>query len=90
MPSVRRHNWYLPSAVDNSGDTEVMKTAVSLLDDLFRMAEGVARRLKAFRIQLNTSAGVTERLNAVYARRSVKVDPALTRAQLRPIDNERW
>lgn len=78
-----------------------MKTAVSLPDDLFRIAESVARRLKVSRSQLYATAlsdfierqsagSVTEQLNAVYARRTAKVDPTLHRAQLRSVDNDRW
>lgn len=78
-----------------------MKTAVSLPDDLFRTAESAALRLKVSRSQLYATAlsdflarqsagGVTEKLNAIYARRTAKVDPALNRAQLRSVDNDRW
>ena len=78
-----------------------MKTAVSLPDDLFEMAEGVARRLKVSRsqlyatalahfLELQCAASVTEQLNAVYARRTAKVDPALDRAQLKSVDKDRW
>jgi metal-responsive CopG/Arc/MetJ family transcriptional regulator len=78
-----------------------MKTAVSLPDDLFLMAEGVAHRLKVSRSQLYATAladflerqragSVTEQLNQVYARRSAKVDPALHRAQLKSVDSDRW
>ena len=62
-----------------------MKTAVSVPDDLFRMAEAAARRLRFSRSKLYATAiaeflerrqtdAVTERLNEVYSRRSAKVD----------------
>lgn len=78
-----------------------MKTAVSLPDDLFRLAEAAASRLRVSRSQLYATAisefierrqtdAVTERLNEVYTRRSAKVDPALQRAQLRSLDKDSW
>ena len=81
--------------------TKVMKTAVSLPDDLFQMAEDLARRLRVSRSALYATAlsdlierqradGVTERLNAVYTRRPAKVDPALDRAQLSSVHKDRW
>lgn len=78
-----------------------MKTAVSLPDDLFKMAEDAARRLHVSRSRLYASAiaeflerhetdAVTERLNEVYGRRRAKVDPALQRAQFRTIEKNSW
>ena len=76
-----------------------MKTAVSLPDDLFRMAEGVARRLKVSRSQLyataladlqRSSAGnVTGQLNSVDARRSAS-DPGPQSVEPRSVDSDRW
>jgi hypothetical protein len=68
----------------NSGYTLSMTTAVSVLDDLFRLAEATARRLRVSGSQvfataisefLNRQQGnaVTERLNEVYSRRPAKV-----------------
>ena len=56
-----------------------MKTAVSVPDDLFRLAES------ANRLQDNS---ITERLNEVYSRRPEKVDSALHRAQLQSIEKD--
>jgi metal-responsive CopG/Arc/MetJ family transcriptional regulator len=81
--------------------TSGMKTAVSLPDDLFRLAEAAARRLRVSRSQLYATAlsefldrqqnnAVTERLNQVYSRRPAKVDPALHRAQMRSLDKDSW
>jgi predicted transcriptional regulator len=78
-----------------------MKTAVSVPDDLFRLAEAAARRLRVSRSKLYATAiseflerqqtsAVTERLNEVYSRRPAKVDPALLRAQLRSLDKDSW
>ena len=78
-----------------------MKTAVSVPDDLFRLAEATARRLRVSRSKLYATAisefldrqrtdAVTERLNAVYSRQPAKVDPALLRAQLQSLDKDSW
>jgi predicted transcriptional regulator len=78
-----------------------MKTAVSVPDDLFRLGETAARRLRVSRSQLYATAlaeflhrqranAVTERLNEVYSRRKAKVDPLLHRAQLSSIDKDSW
>jgi metal-responsive CopG/Arc/MetJ family transcriptional regulator len=78
-----------------------MKTAVSLPDDLFRLGETAARRLRVSRSQLYATAlaeflhrqranAVTERLNEVYSRRNAKVDPLLHHAQLSSIDKDSW
>ena len=78
-----------------------MKTAVSLPDDIFRLAEAAARRLRVSRSQLYATAiseflerrqtdAVTERLNAIYSRRPAKLDPVLHRGQLRSLDKDSW
>ena len=78
-----------------------MKTAVSVPDELFRMAELAARNLKVSRSSLYATAiseflsrrqagAVTERLNEVYSRRPAKVDSGLHRAQLRSLDKDSW
>ncbi|MBZ5726001.1 MAG: hypothetical protein LAP87_13500 [Acidobacteriia bacterium] len=78
-----------------------MKTAVSVPDDLFRMAEAAARRLRVSRSQLyataiseflnrHQSSAVTQRLNEVYSRRPAKVDTALHRAQLKSLEKDSW
>ena len=65
--------WY------NLGHSVSMKTAVSLPDDLFRLAETTARRLGISRSDLHAKAiaeflkqhdgsRITERLNDVYSR----------------------
>ena len=85
----------------NSGYTVDMKTAVSVPDELFRLADAAARRLRVSRSQLYATAiseflnrqqgnAVTERLNEVYSRRPAKVDPALHRAQLKSLEKDSW
>ena len=78
-----------------------MKTAVSLPDDLFSLAETAARRLRISRSQLYATAlteylnreqtdAITERLNEVYSLHYAKVDPLLNAAQLASIEPETW
>lgn len=78
-----------------------MKTAISLPDDLFRMAEAAARRLQVSRSELYARAieqflkqqdehAITERLNVVYSRRPARLDPALHRAQLKSLRRDDW
>ena len=78
-----------------------MKTAVSLPDDLFSLAEAAARRLRMSRSQLYATAlteylnrqetdAITERLNEVYSRNDAKVDALLNAAQLASIEPETW
>ena len=85
----------------HSGYTLKMKTAASVPDDLFRLAEAAARRLRVSRSQLYATAiseflnrqqsnAVTERLNEVYSRQPAKVDAALHRAQLKSLEGDSW
>jgi metal-responsive CopG/Arc/MetJ family transcriptional regulator len=78
-----------------------MKTAVSVPDDLFRLAEATARRLRVSRSQLYAKAiaeflkrqdgnAITERLNDVYSRHPAKVDSGLHRAQLKSLGKDAW
>jgi metal-responsive CopG/Arc/MetJ family transcriptional regulator len=78
-----------------------MKTAVSVPDDLFRLAETAARRLHVSRSQLyatalaeylerETAASITDRLNQVYSDLDSKLDSSLMNAQLASLDRESW
>ncbi|SPE39955.1 Ribbon-helix-helix domain protein [Candidatus Sulfopaludibacter sp. SbA3] len=78
-----------------------MKTAVSLPDHLFRLAEATASRLRVSRSQLYAKAieeflkrqnarAITERLNDVYSRQTAKVDSGLHRAQLKSLTKDAW
>jgi hypothetical protein len=70
-------------------------------DDLFRMAEAAARRLRVSRSELYARAiaeylklqqdnAITERLNDVYSRRPAKLDSGLHRAQLKSLEKDVW
>jgi metal-responsive CopG/Arc/MetJ family transcriptional regulator len=83
------------------GYTIGMKTAVSLPDELFRVAETTARRLRVSRSELYARAiaeflkgqqenTITERLNHVYSRRVAKLDSGLHRAQLKSLAKDAW
>ena len=85
----------------NPGYTISMKTAVSVPDDLFRLAEATARRVRVSRSELYAKAiaeflkrqdggTITERLNDVYSRTPAEVDPGLHRAQLRSLQEDVW
>jgi predicted transcriptional regulator len=78
-----------------------VKTAVSLPDDLFRMAEATARPLHVSRSELYAKAiaeylklqqdnAITERLNDVYSRRPAKLDSGLHCAQLKSLARDAW
>jgi metal-responsive CopG/Arc/MetJ family transcriptional regulator len=78
-----------------------MKTAISLPDDLFRMAEAAARKLRMSRSKLYAAAlseflerrrarNITDRLNKIYSTESSELDPALHSAQMRSLKSEDW
>jgi metal-responsive CopG/Arc/MetJ family transcriptional regulator len=78
-----------------------VKTAISIPDDLFRLAETAARQLRVSRSELYARAiaqflkqhdedAITERLNAIYSRRAAKMNPGLDRAQLKSLKKELW
>ena len=78
-----------------------MKIAVSLPNDLFEMADRVARRRGMSRSQLFAVAlreylaahaheGLTERINAVCEKVDTALDPALRRSQLGLLRREEW
>ncbi len=84
-----------------AGHTGNMKTAVSVPDDIFRLAEATARRLRLSRSELYTKAlieflkqqdtrSITERLNRVYSRDPAKVDSGLRRAQVKSLKSDSW
>jgi hypothetical protein len=85
----------------NSCYTKGVKTAISLPEDLFRLAEAAARKLKMSRSQLYATAlaeylerrktsNITDRLNRIYSRESSELDPALQSAQMRSLEREDW
>ena len=85
----------------NLGYTHVVKTAISIPDEVFQAAEELAERLGVSRSELYATAvaeyiaasrsrGVTARLNEVYADHSSSLDPALERAQADSVGSEEW
>jgi len=78
-----------------------MKTAISIPDEVFVAAEGLAERLGVSRSQLyssavaqfiaaNRSKGVTARLNAVYETEAADLDPAIMDLQKLSVPTEEW
>jgi metal-responsive CopG/Arc/MetJ family transcriptional regulator len=78
-----------------------MKTAISIPEDIFALAEGLAQRLGISRSELytravkkfvaeNRHARITEELNKVYETESSSVSPELLEAQSRSIPEEDW
>ncbi len=76
-----------------------MKTAISIPDDLFALADALARRLNFSRSELYAIAveeyvakhrdeDIVARLNQVYSDLPSEVDPALRRAQARSLSAE--
>lgn len=87
--------WYDQSII------QVMKTAISLSDRLFRSADALARKLGMSRSRLyatalaeyvakHQAARVTERLDAVYGADLGGIDRGWTRAQARAVGREEW
>lgn len=78
-----------------------MKTAISIPDDVFVLADSLAKRLCMSRSELYTRAikqyvaecrhtGVREKLDEVYASENACVNPAIGDAQARSIPPEEW
>lgn len=78
-----------------------MKTAISIPDDLFEAAEGLAKELQVSRSQLYARAvaeliarlrddDVTRRLDEVYSRTGSRLDPVLERLQGDSLPSEDW
>ena len=78
-----------------------MKTAISIPDSLFRLAEtfaaerGMSRSelyTKALQLYLNTHRyqGITDALNQVYSEESSSLDPAFIAAQTNILKKEDW
>jgi metal-responsive CopG/Arc/MetJ family transcriptional regulator len=78
-----------------------MKTAISIPDEVFVAAEGLAERLGVSRSQLYSSAiaqyieahrstGVTALLNAVYENDPAEIDPVILSIQDSSIPVEEW
>ncbi|HEY3770070.1 MAG TPA: hypothetical protein VGN44_15460 [Candidatus Angelobacter sp.] len=80
-----------------------MKTAISLPDQLFRLAETAARKLRMSRSELYATAlkeflerrqtsKITEKLNAIYSEEPAQLDPAFASTQIKSLklEHERW
>lgn len=78
-----------------------MKTAISIPDEVFVAAEGLAERLGMSRSQLYSSAiaqfvtayrskGVTARLNGVYQTEPGEMDPVVLELQGLALPAEEW
>ena len=78
-----------------------MKVALSIPDDLFESAETLVKRLGVSRSRLYATAladyvakhrgrKTTERLNAVYATESGRLDASVRHAQRRSIERDTW
>lgn len=78
-----------------------MKTAISIPDDLFEAAEGLAEELHVSRSQLYARAvaellarlrddDVTRRLDEVYSRTGSRLDAVLERLQGDSLPSEDW
>nr|CAP47462.1 putative integron gene cassette protein [uncultured bacterium] len=85
----------------NQSYTLFMKTAISIPDEVFVAAEGLAERLGMSRSQLYSSAiaqyvtayrskGVTARLNGVYQTEQGEMDPAVLELQGVSLPTEEW
>ena len=78
-----------------------MKTAISIPDKVFGLADSLAKQLKLSRSQLYAKAieefvaeharlSVREKLDQVYTAKSSKLDPTLSRAQAAAVGHEDW
>lgn len=79
----------------------VMKTAISIPDDVFKTADTFARRRKLSRSAVFTMAvteflshhrqeDVTEQLNQVYAKHESALDPVLNQLQFAALPKGKW
>ncbi len=86
----------------NQGYTmTLMKTAISIPNDVFEAAEKAARRLGMSRSQLYTNAvseflrrhfsdAVTEELDRIYALESSELDPTTQALQIAGLSKDEW
>jgi hypothetical protein len=85
----------------NSGYTRSMKTAISILDEVFRAAEELSRRLGMSRSELysqavaafiadHRSTGVRDKLDAIYGEEDSALDPVLAHWQALALPRENW
>ncbi len=78
-----------------------MKTAISIPDEIFGLAEELAKRLQLSRSELFTRAvsalireyseeDITARLNEVYANEDAALDPVLEKLQFASLPRKDW
>lgn len=78
-----------------------MKTAISIPDNVFSLAEQFARQHKMTRSSLFTAAvdeyihhhreeGVTQKLDAIYGKEDSSLDPVVALIQSRSLPREEW
>ena len=78
-----------------------MKTAISIPNPLFELAEEIAKQLRISRSELYAKAlaeylrsyqrtSITERLNQIYTEEDSAPDPVLSQLQLAAIAKEEW
>lgn len=78
-----------------------MKTAISIPDNVFALAEQFAKQHKITRSSLFTAAvdeyihhhredGVTQKLDAIYGKEESSLDPVLSQLQSRSLPKEEW
>jgi metal-responsive CopG/Arc/MetJ family transcriptional regulator len=81
--------------------TGLVRTTISLPDDLIRSAQAAARQLRMsrsrfFAIAISEFLGrhrtnrITQRLNEVYSEQRAKLNPALHSAQLGHTESDSW
>ena len=79
----------------------IMKTAISIPDQVFSRADKFARRRKMTRsalfsiavdeyIQHHRQDNVTQKLNEVYAKEDSSLDPVLDKVQALSLPKENW
>jgi len=95
LPAVRFALGY------NSGYTQIMKTAISIPDRIFRAAERAAKRQKVSRsrfyaqaveayLKAESGKHITEALNAVYDAEDSSLDPMIARMQSLSVGRGDW
>lgn len=78
-----------------------MKTAISLPDKLFKLAEETANKLGISRsklfsqaledyIQINNPQDITDKLNQIYSKEESKIDSIILEMQSLSITQENW
>jgi hypothetical protein len=85
----------------NYGYATIMKTAISIPDEVFHAAEELSRRLRMSRSELysqaiaafiasHRSTGVREKLDAIYGEEDSALDPVLAHWQALALPREDW